>query len=240
MRNRRAGTPPMPSPPRPPCRETPRSRCRADGSTSLRRTSRERGPAIENCAHCSLTDESCTSSSGHSHLVAELHMLQHLGGVGRGGGDDEAVLGQPRGGAVVEHEAVLAQHQAVARPADRELGPGVGVEPVQEPAASAPCMSILPSVDTSHTPTLPRTVRTSRLTLSSQSVSPARGYHCARSQAPLSTNTAPCSCAQRCDGGSRVGLNSLPRCGPASAPIGDRRKRRAERRRAGLRDGLGR
>ena len=65
-------------------------------------------------------------------LVAVFHVLQHLGGVRRRRRDDEAMLGQPRGGAVVEHEAVLAQHQAVARPADGEVGPGVGVDAVEE------------------------------------------------------------------------------------------------------------
>ena len=61
---------------------------------------------------------------------------------------------EPRGGAVVEHEAVLAQHQAVARPADGERWSrcwcrrGRGTS-----AASGPCTSILPSVETSQTPT---------------------------------------------------------------------------------------
>ncbi len=42
------------------------------------------------------------------------------------------VLAEARGDAVVEHHAVLAQHQAVAAAADGELAPGVGVDAVQE------------------------------------------------------------------------------------------------------------
>ena len=41
--------------------------------------------------------------------------------------------------------------------------------------ASGPCTSILPSVETSQKPTAPRTVVTSRLTVSSQLASPGRG-----------------------------------------------------------------
>ena len=65
-------------------------------------------------------------------LVAELHVLQDLGGVGGGGGDDEAILAEARGGAVVEHEPVFAQHEAVASLADCEGLPAVGIEALQE------------------------------------------------------------------------------------------------------------
>ena len=61
--------------------------------------------------------------------------------------------GPRRDGAVVEHDAVLAQHQPVARAADRQGGKGVGVDAIQEAGASRPCTSILPSVDTSQMPT---------------------------------------------------------------------------------------
>ena len=61
-----------------------------------------------------------------------------LAGVGRGGRHEEAVVGEARGGAVVHHEAVLAQHHAVARPADRQGGAGVDVEAVEERAGVRP------------------------------------------------------------------------------------------------------
>jgi hypothetical protein len=55
------------------------------------------------------------------HLPAIFEMLHHLGGVRGGGGHEEVVLGEPGRGAVVHHDAVLAQHQAVARLADRQV-----------------------------------------------------------------------------------------------------------------------
>jgi hypothetical protein len=42
--------------------------------------------------------------------------------VGGGGGHEVAVVGEARGGAVVQDEAVLAQHDAVAGAADGEAG----------------------------------------------------------------------------------------------------------------------
>ena len=117
-------------------------------------------------------------------LVAELHVLQHLGGVGRGGGDDEAVRRPSR--EVVPSSStkpVLAQHQAVARPADGERLPGVGVEAVQELGRVRALQVDLAErghvahADARCAPRAPR-----GCTLSSQSVSPGRGYHCARSQ----------------------------------------------------------
>ncbi len=48
------------------------------------------------------------------------------------------VLGEPRGGAVVEHEPVLAQHQPVARFADRQRREGVGIDAVEEDAGVFP------------------------------------------------------------------------------------------------------
>ena len=42
------------------------------------------------------------------------------------------LLAEARGDAVVHHHAVLVEHQAIAAAADPELGPGVGVHPVEE------------------------------------------------------------------------------------------------------------
>ena len=59
-------------------------------------------------------------------------MLADLGGVGRGGGHDPAIVGQARGRAVIHDEAVLAQHDAIARLADRQGGERVDVEAVEQ------------------------------------------------------------------------------------------------------------
>ena len=48
------------------------------------------------------------------------------------------ILGEPRRGAVVEHEAVLAQHQPIARLADRQRREGVGIDAVEEDAGVRP------------------------------------------------------------------------------------------------------
>ena len=117
---------------------------------------------MENCAHWSVTEVSCTSSSGPQHLAAEFEMLHHRPGLGRGGGQEVVVLGEPRRGAVVIDDAVLAQHQPVARLADGERREGVDVDAVEEGAGIGPCTSILPSVETSQKPTPERTVLTSR------------------------------------------------------------------------------
>ncbi len=62
----------------------------------------------------------------------EFQMRQHAGGVARRRRHQIAVVRQPPCRAVVIEEAVVAQHQAVARLADRQGGEGVGVDPVQK------------------------------------------------------------------------------------------------------------
>ena len=71
---------------------------------------------------------------GQQHLPAEFEVLHHQPGLGRGGGQEVVVVGQPRRRAVVIDEAVLAQHQPVARLADGEAGEGVDVDAVEEGA----------------------------------------------------------------------------------------------------------
>ena len=71
---------------------------------------------------------------GEQHLPAEFEMLHHRPGLGRGGGQEIMILGEPRRGAVVIDDAVLAQHQPVARLADGEVGEGVDVDAVEEGA----------------------------------------------------------------------------------------------------------
>ena len=57
---------------------------------------------------------------------------QHARRAAGGRGHVEMAWAKPRGHAVVEHHAVVAQHQPVAAAADLELGPGVGVDAVQQ------------------------------------------------------------------------------------------------------------
>ena len=59
-------------------------------------------------------------------------MLHDLAGIGRGRGHQEIVVAEPPGGAVVERDAVLAQHQAVARLADGQRRKHVGVDAVEK------------------------------------------------------------------------------------------------------------
>ena len=59
-------------------------------------------------------------------------MLHDLAGIGRGRGHQEILLAEPPGRAVVEHQPVLAQHQPVARLADRQRREDVGVDAVEE------------------------------------------------------------------------------------------------------------
>src|SRR6202034_673492 len=44
------------------------------------------------------------------------------------------IVGEPRGGAVVHHEAVLAQHDSVTRLADRKRRECIDVEPIEQRA----------------------------------------------------------------------------------------------------------
>ena len=66
------------------------------------------------------------------HLMTELQVLPYGAGV-RGGGGDEVALGRDaRDGAVVHHDAVLAQHQRVARAAHGERVQAVGVDAFEQ------------------------------------------------------------------------------------------------------------
>ena len=61
-------------------------------------------------------------------------MLHDQPGLGRGGGQEIMVVGQPRRRAVVIDQSVLAQHQPVACLADREVREGVDVDAIEEDA----------------------------------------------------------------------------------------------------------
>ena len=73
----------------------------------------------------------------HSHIrPANLHELfekgHDLDRMRGGGGHEILVLTQSPGGAIIQHHAVVAKHDAVACLADRKLGEGVRVDPVQQ------------------------------------------------------------------------------------------------------------
>ena len=129
MRKSRAATPPAATAPQ-------AMKGKAALSTGSARTpfrsSRERGPATATCAHWSVTEVAWASRSGPEALEAELEVRHHLAGRRGGGGEEEVVVAEPRRGAVVHDEAVLAQHDAVAHPPDGEGRDGVGVDPVEE------------------------------------------------------------------------------------------------------------
>ena len=69
---------------------------------------------------------------GEQCLVGEFHLRHDLGRIGRGCGHHIVILGEARGGAVVIDDAVLTQHEAVARLADAKRREGVAVELVEE------------------------------------------------------------------------------------------------------------
>jgi hypothetical protein len=106
--------------------------------------------------------------------MAELQMLHHRPALAGGGGHQEMLVAEARGGAVVHDEAVLAQHQAIARLADRQRREAVDVDPVEEgrrrPALHVDLAEGRDVADADAA----RTAVTSRLTVGSQSVSPGR------------------------------------------------------------------
>src|SRR5262245_7293316 len=65
-------------------------------------------------------------------------MLHDLDRVHRCRGHVVVVLSETRGGAVVEHEAILAQHQAITGLAYRESRKGIAIDAVKEDAGVAP------------------------------------------------------------------------------------------------------
>jgi hypothetical protein len=66
------------------------------------------------------------------HVEEIFEMLHDLAGIGRRRGHQEILLAESPGGAVVEDQAVLAQHQAVARLADSQGRKQVGIDAVEE------------------------------------------------------------------------------------------------------------
>ena len=98
-----------------------------------------------------------------------LHPVEDVRRAAGGGEHLEPVLGQAHHGAVVDDHAVDAAHHPVADHADLQGAHHVRVEHVEEPPASGPCTSILPSVEPSRMPTPVRTAAHSRSTAVSMS-----------------------------------------------------------------------
>jgi hypothetical protein len=124
---------------------------------------------------------------------------------------------QPRGGAVVHHMPVLAQHQPVAHAPGFSVENGVGVDEIQERAASGPWMSILPRVETSQTPTASRTIPPRGRRTRARSSRPGAGSSSADTTAP------PRSSARRAGRGRVRGGETLRREALARAPRPSRR-----------------
>ena len=155
-------------------------------------TARERGPAMANCAHWSATSSNSASSSGHStwrqnsvccRIPAALPVVVVMT-------KWSARAGRPCHRPRQTHPRAASP---VARASDRQGGHGVDVEPVQQAARHRdPKTSILPSVETSQTPTALRTASASRQAACQPAGVAGRGKYWARIHSPASVNTAPC------------------------------------------------
>ncbi len=77
-------------------------------------SSRERGPATAYFAHCSLTDSACVSSAGQITCLAKSICCITFPGVRGRGGEVEVLIAEACDSAVIEHNAVLTQHHAIA------------------------------------------------------------------------------------------------------------------------------
>src|SRR3546814_3077373 len=61
-----------------------------------------------------------------------LHPVHYPRGPARSRAEQKMFLPQTDVDAIVEHHAVFIEHQAVPALSDRKLGPGIGVDPIQE------------------------------------------------------------------------------------------------------------
>ena len=150
-------------------------------------------------------------------LVVQLQPLQYAGGAAGGGGHDEVVVGQAGGHAVVEDHPVFLAHQAVARLADVELGPGVGVDPVEElPRVRALDVDLAQGRGVEQADRLAH-----RAAFAGHGgvhvLAAARKYH-GRFHWPTSSNSAPFFTCQACRAVKRTGSNRCPQWRPATAP----------------------
>ena len=125
---------------------------------------------------------------------------------------------EPRGRAVIEQHAVLAQHDAVARAAHRQRGEGVGIDEIEEARRVRPLHVDLAErrdvgePDRRCAPRAPpRAPAPSR---------PWREYTSGRSHSPVDTNVAPAASCQSCSGRRRLGLKCSRTSAPASAANG--------------------
>src|SRR5580692_8622015 len=66
--------------------------------------------------------------------MTEMHVLKHAHRIRRSGGHEITIVSEPRRRAVIEGDAVFAQHQPIARAADRDVRERVDVETIEEGA----------------------------------------------------------------------------------------------------------
>ncbi len=101
-------------------------------STIFASRSRARGPATEYCAQLIADGDQLHVEVRPEPLPAKFEVLQNFHGVGRRRRDEIAVFGKARRRPVIHHDAVLAQHDAVARPPDRQRAHHVDVDAVEK------------------------------------------------------------------------------------------------------------
>ncbi len=94
-------------------------------STSGARISRAFGPCTATTAHCSVVEVSQTFRIVKLGLQIVFHMGEHVRRAACRRRHMEAIGREAPDDAVVHQEAGLAQHQAVAAAADRELAEGL-------------------------------------------------------------------------------------------------------------------
>ena len=105
---------------------------RSRPETTAATTSRERGPATANCAQWSVTSVSTRSRCAQCVCRWNSRCSSTARAVG-GRRRHEEVLGcEPGSRAVVEQDAVVAQHDAVAATADRERRECIRVDEIEE------------------------------------------------------------------------------------------------------------
>jgi hypothetical protein len=177
------------------------------------------GPATANCAQRSVTEASATRARGSSTWAANSQMPHDLARRGRGGGHQPAVLAQPRGGAIVHHMAILAQHQAIADAALLQRGEAVGVDEIEK-AGRHPAPRSRSCRGWRHrprrrlrAPCAPRGRRPAAMWFP-----PAPGNSWGGTTARPRSSGAPAARQAASEGVRRSGANPLPRpCAPSAA-----------------------
>ena len=197
MRKTRVPTPPTPASAAGHERQARSHRRIEDAKDQLARRADRRPRTAPMVGHRHRPQSSSGPEASRANSRCAMHLLRRRGRRGK----EESVLPEPRHRAVVHDEAILAQHQPVAHPSDRQRRHGVGIDPVEERAASGPATSILPRVETSQTPTAARTTAPRGRSACRQSVSPACGKHCGAHPEPGLDEPRARAAAPACGGG---------------------------------------